>query len=93
MSSETPHKKAKTSDDTRKDSGKQTASTSGQHDLKISMLEQRIHELQSITYDSVNKLHEVIQNSSGAPSLITSIYTDPLINYEIAIMRSKEEFL
>lgn len=55
---------------------------------KISMLEQRIHELQCIHFPTLTTMHA----SQSYPTPLT-VYTDPLINMEISIYHYREQQL
>ena len=55
-------------------------------EMKISILEQRLHEIQSLNFDSLFGGRK----ETTAP---TKLYVDPLLNLEIGVLRQKEEFL
>ena len=56
-------------------------------DQRISILEQRIYELQSFTFDGAASCDT---NKFISPGVV---YADPLINLEISVLRQKEESL
>jgi hypothetical protein len=66
-----------------------TSSSSDMHvtpEVRISILEQRLHEIQALNFDSIFG----DKQESTAP---TKLYVDPLLNLEIGVLRQKEELL
>lgn len=58
-----------------------------QVDYRLSILEQRIHELQTFSFDLINSA------DSHKLTAVGNVYSDPLINLEIAVLRQKEDIL
>ncbi len=62
-------------------------SKSASTDTRVSILEQRINELQNYAFDGLS--------SGNGPKFVSPgmVYADPLINLEISVLRQKEELL
>jgi hypothetical protein len=89
MSSDHPSKRIRAGDGAKPGAASSIHPDQHQHQQKmiISLLEGKIHELQSIHF---NTLQQAERSNYPRP---TAIYTDPLINYQFAVMRYKEQEL
>lgn len=64
-----------------------TSDLANLQEIKLSILEQKLYELQSIHYPTIKQCE-----NSPYPSIAT-IYTDGLLNYEISLLKQQEETL